>query len=362
VKIMQVITSGVAGGAQSHLHALCHALAGRAQLCAAIGSQEGRSALGDRLAAMDVATFHLPALRNSTNPLRLRHAARELRALIEQWKPDVVHAHSSFAGAAARIAAHQCGVPAVYTVHGFGFKREAKPIVREVAWIGETLLAPWTDHMICVSNHEAALAQRLPRAPQAISVIPNGLPDVNWRARAEAEPSIAMVARLAAPKRADLLLDSISLLPARPETHILGDGPARAALQAQARALGLANVHFAGDVDDVPQRLAQHGIFVLLSDHEGMPISVIEAMRAGLAIVASRLPGIEEMVTHGESALLVNNDARDVADALARLLADPALRARLAQAARARYEREFDARAMADKVLAIYDALAGAGA
>jgi glycosyltransferase involved in cell wall biosynthesis len=77
-------------------------------------------------------------------------------------------------------------------------------------------------------------------------------------------------------------------------------------------------------------------------------------MRAGLAIVASRLPGIEEMVDHERSALLVRNDPPEVRDALARLLADPALRTRLAQAARARFERDFDASAMADKVLAIY--------
>jgi glycosyltransferase involved in cell wall biosynthesis len=352
---MQVITSGVAGGAQSHLHALCHALAGRVELGVAIGSQDGRSALGDRLAPLGVATFHLRGLRNSTNPLRLRGAVRELRVLIEQWQPDVVHAHSSFAGAAARIAAHRCGIPAVYTVHGFGFKREAQPFVREVAWIGESLLAPWADHMICVSNHEATLARRLPRAPKAVSVIPNGLPDVAWRADAGVQPpAVAMVARVAAPKRADLLLDALALLPECPETHILGDGPQRASLQAKADALGLAAVTFAGDVNDVPQRLAQHGIFVLLSDHEGMPISVIEAMRAGLAIVASRLPGIEEMVDHERSALLVRNDPPEVRDALARLLADPALRTRLAQAARARFERDFDASAMADKVLAIY--------
>lgn len=361
---MQVITSGVAGGAQSHLHALCHALAGRVQLCAAIGSPDGRSALGERLASLGVATFHLPALRNSTNPLRLRGAARELQRLIREQRPDIVHAHSSFAGAAARIAAHGCGVPAVYTVHGFGFKPEARPLVREMAWLGEAMLAPWTDHMICVSRHEATLARRLPVAPKSISVIPNGLPDVPWRAQPQDQPpSVVMVARLAAPKRADLLIGALALLAQRPTAHIVGNGPMRDRLEAQVRTLHLEGcVRFTGDVDDVPQRLARHGIFALLSDHEGMPISIIEAMRAGLAIVATRLPGIEEMVTHDESALLVDNRPQAVSDALARLLADPALRARLGAAARARYESEFDARAMADRVLAVYRTVAGTAA
>lgn len=352
---MQVITSGVAGGAQSHLHALCQALAGRVQLYAAIGSPDGRSALGDRLAALGVTTRHVPELRNSTNPLRLRGAVRALAGLAREWRPHAVHAHSSFAGAAGRVAAHRCGVAAVYTVHGFGFKPEARPVVREIAWLGEALLAPWTDHMICVSRHEALLARGLPRAPKSISVIPNGLPDVAWRAQPDVQPpSVAMVARLAAPKRPDLLLRSLAAMPSPPRTEIIGDGPMRGSLEALARSLQLDAVAFAGDVDDVPQRLARHGIFVLLSDHEGMPISILEAMRAGLAIVASRLPGIEEMVTNGESALLVDNDPQQARGALARLVADPALRRRLGMAARARYEREFDAGVMADKVLAVY--------
>jgi glycosyltransferase involved in cell wall biosynthesis len=107
-------------------------------------------------------------------------------------------------------------------------------------------------------------------------------------------------------------------------------------------------------VSDVPERLAAHAVFVLLSDHEGMPISILEAMRAGLAIVASRLPGIEETVTHGESALLVENDPKAVAEAISMLQVDPALRTRLGRAARARFERDFDSRSMARRVLDIY--------
>lgn len=357
---MQVITSGVAGGAQSHVQALCQALAGEVQLLAVIGSAEESSTLGNRLRDLGVAVFHLPALRNSTNPLWLWRAARDLQTLIRKERPDILHAHSSFAGAAARIAAHRCGISAIYTVHGFGFKRGAKSGVRAAAWLTESLLAPWTEHMICVSGHEAGLTQALLRAPRSISVIPNGLPDLPWRAEPLSQPArVVMVARLAPPKRADLLLDALAQLPECPATEILGGGPQRGDLEARARALGLApRVQFAGDVDEVPQRLARCGIFVLLSDHEGMPISIIEAMRAGLAIIATRLPGIEEMVVDQESALLVKNEPFQVRDALARLLADPGLRASLAAAARARYERDFDGRAMADRVLAVYRATA----
>jgi glycosyltransferase involved in cell wall biosynthesis len=359
VRVLQVITTGEPGGAQTHVATLCRAVAPDAELAAAIGSCTGRSPLGEELAALGVRVFHLPELRNSTNPLAMLRAASRVATLVRQTRPDVVHAHSSFAGVAARIAAHRCGCPAVYTVHGFGFKPQAQRFVRQAAWAGEALLAPWTSHMICVSQHEASLARGLPRAPRALSVIPNGLPDVAARADAGHVPaSIAMVARLAPPKRPDLLLDALALMPGPLRTIIMGDGPERTRLEAQARVLGLKDVGFTGSVADVPQRLAAHAMFVLLSDHEGLPISIIEAMRAGLAIVATRLPGIEELVVDGESALLVENNPRQVADALARLASDPALRERLGAAARRRFELGFEAQAMARAVLGVYRSLA----
>lgn len=359
MRVLQVITSGEAGGAQSHVLALCRAIAGDVSLSAAIGNEGDRSELGDELRKLAIPVHHLPQLRNSTNPWALMRAAAAISHLVRETRPDVVHAHSSFAGAAARIAAHRCGVPCVYTVHGFGFKPQARPLVREAAWLAEALLAPRTSHMICVSEHEASLARKLPFAPRALSVVANGLPDVAQRAHPGDEPAcIIMVARLAPPKRPDLLLHALSLLPQSPPAEIVGDGPDRALLQAQADRLALRKVSFAGSVSDVADRLARSAIFVLLSDHEGLPISVIEAMRAGLAIVATRLPGIEEMVTHGGSALLVENKPKDIADALQALLADPALRRRLGNAARARYERDFDSQAMAQRVLEVYRSVA----
>ena len=360
MRVLQAITSGQAGGAQSHVLALCRELAGRVELIAAIGSSPhgDDDVLGEHLQSVGVKVIRLRHMRNSTNPLRLLRAAGELADTIRSERPDIVHAHSSFAGAAARIAAHRCGAPCVYTVHGFGFKREARSPARQAAWLGESLLARWTTKLICVSQHEAQLAQRLSRPAGAIAVIANGLPDVPARADPAREPaSVATVARLAPPKRVDLLLDALDRMAAPPPVHVIGDGPLRGELGSHAAELGLTRVEFTGNVGDVAQRLAQHAIFVLLSDHEGMPISILEAMRAGLAIVASRLPGIEEMLAHEESALLVNNEAQAVADALSRLLREPQLRERLGRAARARYENEFDSRRMADAVLAIYRSL-----
>ncbi len=354
---MLVITKGEAGGAQTHVAELCQALRDRVRFTVLIGGPDTPSPLGTSLQAMGVAVIVLPSLSNSLNPLKIIASVRALLAHIRQSQPQVIHAHSAVAGVIARLAGQLAQRPVVYTVHGFGFKPQAPWLIRTNAWLAEALLAAWTTRMICVSEDEQRLAARLPMDARRTSVIHNAIADVPWRSDLQAAPRIVMVARMAAPKRHDLLIDALALMAAQglcPATRLLGDGPERPAHQQRARAQGLSHTEWAGDVSDVAEQLATHNIFVLLSDHEGLPIAILEAMRAGMAIVATQLPGIAELVNHGHNGLLVRNDPADVADALRSLLQDTALRQRLGQAARERYETRFQPEAMACQVAQIY--------
>jgi lipopolysaccharide/colanic/teichoic acid biosynthesis glycosyltransferase/glycosyltransferase involved in cell wall biosynthesis len=356
--VLLVITKGEIGGAQTHVIELCRALRGRVRFSAVIGGEAG-SFLQHALQALDVRALALPALRNSLNPLRVLASVRALRAQMRADPPDLIHAHSAVAGVVARLAGKLGDTPVVYTVHGFGFKPQAPALVRVNAWLAEAVLAAWTTRMVCVSDHEKSLAARLPMDPARASVIPNAIADVLWQSdQRTPEPALVMVARMAPPKRHDLLLQALALLATdglRPATRLLGDGPQRTQHQHLANALDLPHAVFSGDVHNVPEQLAQHQIFVLLSDHEGLPISLIEAMRAGMAIVASRLPGVEELLVHGESALLVANDPFEIAQALRQLLEDAPLRQRLAAAARTRYEARHKPEAMGEQLLQVYE-------
>ena len=356
--VLLVITKGEIGGAQTHVIELCRALRGQVRFSAVIGGEPG-SFLQHTLQALDVQTTALPDLRNSLNPLRLLTSVRSLLAHLHPHAPDIIHVHSAVAGVVARLVGKLRQIPVVYTVHGFGFKPQAPALIRLNAWLAEALLAAWTTRMVCVSAHEKSLALRLPMDPARASVIPNAIADVVWQSdQRPPQPSIVMVARMAAPKRHDLLLQSMGLLAAsgqRPPLRLLGDGPQRQQLQQLTNQLDLPHVQFSGDVHNVAEQLAQHQIFVLLSDHEGLPMSLLEAMRAGMAIVASRLPGVEELLQDGDSALLVGNDALEVQHALQRLLADAPLRQRLAAAARARYEQHHKPEALAAQVLQVYE-------
>jgi lipopolysaccharide/colanic/teichoic acid biosynthesis glycosyltransferase/glycosyltransferase involved in cell wall biosynthesis len=355
---MLVITKGEAGGAQTHVMELCQALQDKVQFTAVIGGPRSHSTLGMALQAIGVNVIALPSLRNSLNPFKVIASVRSLLALIQQSTPLLLHAHSAVAGVIARLAGKLAQRPVIYTVHGFGFKPQAPALIRRNAWLAEALLAAWTTRMICVSAYEQTLAARLPMDTNRIDVIYNAVADVPWRSQQQTDvPSIVMVARMTPPKRHDLLINALALLTKqnlKPITRLLGDGPERPAHQLRASAQSLSHIEWAGDVNNVAEQLAQHQIFVLLSDHEGLPIAIIEAMRSGMAIIATQLPGIAEMIDHGENGLLVENDTTDIANALTQLLQDVHLRQRLGQAARQRYETRFQPEAMAQQVLQIY--------
>jgi lipopolysaccharide/colanic/teichoic acid biosynthesis glycosyltransferase/glycosyltransferase involved in cell wall biosynthesis len=281
--------------------------------------------------------------------------------LIQAHAPDVVHAHSAMAGLVARMTRVQLDVPVLYTVHGFGFKPQVPWVRRQMASLAERALSRLTSHMVCVSQHERELAYQLPIAHERVHVVPNGIahlkapPEATWHDI----PRLIMVARMKSPKRHDLLLQALAQVRDKlghelPATFV-GDGPLRAHYVALAEQLGLQEVTWAGEVTHVAPLLAEHDVLVLLSDHEGMPITVLEAMRSGLTIVASDLPGIREQVIAGQEALLVHNNPDDVAEQLLRLAQEPYLRKRLAKAAQQAFESTFTAEHMSQRILSLYD-------
>lgn len=372
MNVLQVITKGEVGGAQSHVRTLCTVLQGRdVHVEVAIGGTRPEPLAID-LEALDLPVHRIATLGNRLHPLPLWRATRDLLRLVRERRPDLLHAHSAMAGVAARIAGALAGVPVVYTVHGFAFKPGHPPLRRAVAWTTECLLAPLTRRLVCVSAHEQALARALPLPRRRISVIVNGVEDVPDTAPGIPEStgrtvplSAVMVARMAPPKRPDLLLQALARLrDVRGEelpASFLGSGPDLAAHRALAERLNLHTVRFEGDVADVPAHLARHAIFVLMSDHEGLPISLIEAMRAGMAIVASDLPGVRELLPDVDCARHVPPEAGALADTLRQLIESSPTRARLGAAARQRYERHYTAERMGDAVQALYaDALRGA--
>ena len=164
--VLLVITKGEAGGAQSHVLALCQALTSRVRFTVVIGGPIEASVLGRELTALGITVCPMPEMVESLNPIKLWPAIQQLCALIETHKPDIVHGHSAIGGVVARVAGHRTHVPVVYTVHGFGFKAQVPWLRRQLAGLAERQLSGGTTQMICVSAFERELAHQLLGAGQ----------------------------------------------------------------------------------------------------------------------------------------------------------------------------------------------------
>jgi glycosyltransferase involved in cell wall biosynthesis len=186
-------------------------------------------------------------------------------------------------------------------------------------------------------------------------VIPNAV-DVRSTPRAALTgepPRVVSVGRLKEPKDFVGLVRALKRVDAPYRAAIIGDGPDRGLVEAEIG--GDERIELLGERSDVPGQLASSDVFVLASNSEGMPMSVLEAMAAGLPVVASAVGGVPELVAEAETGFLVPpRDVDALAAALQRVLADPELRRSLGAAAHARASERFDVEPFRAAHLALY--------
>jgi glycosyltransferase involved in cell wall biosynthesis len=358
IKIALAITLAEHGGAQSHVYDLVSSLKDRFSFLVLIG-QEGW--LSEKLRGGGVEVAIVPALVRDVKGFGDVAAIFEMMRIIRGFGPQLIHLHSSKAGLIGRIVAHWVGVPAIYTVHGWGFKAGVPIFRRLLVWFLEQLLIGFSRAIVCVSNYDSRLArQYLFGASRRVRVIWNGVPDTEYRRDAvgAGSVSVAMVARFQEPKLQELLIQVFAS--DRRFSNIdlvfVGDGPRLQLAESLAHRLGV-RCQFFGSRSDVPEILSKMDIFVLLSAYEGLPVSIIEAMRAGLPVVASRVGGVEELIVAESTGILVSNELEAVSSALLRLIESSALRRRLGRSGRERYEEFFCSSNMCRDVAALYESV-----
>ncbi len=343
----------------------------------------GACADGPLLEGVRAAGFRVevvPFVR-SYNILRHARAYRRLAALLRRERFDMVHAHTPAAAFIGRLAARRAGVARiVYTAHGFYFHdRMAWP--RRAAFIAlEWLAGRVTDVLFTQAEEDAAATRRwrLCRGGR-VEAIGNGVdprrfhpasdPAARARTRreigaADAAVVVVIVGRLVAEKGFPELFRAMARVSAGAELWVVGERlasdhasaieGAMAEVEADP-ALGR-RVRFLGYRRDVPEVLRAADLFVLPSHREGMPRSVIEAMMTGLPVVATDIRGTREEVADEKTGILVPvGNAEALAAALHRLVADPALRARMGAAARRRALERFDEARVVARQIAFLD-------
>lgn len=280
-----------------------------------------------------------------------------LRRAVRQFRPDVVHAHWWFP--LGLSAAMGPAVPLVVTLHGSDVRvatgnAAARSAFRAVTARARavTAVSHWlADRVAAIAPDCECTVAPMP-ADASLLV---GAPDSVRR-------GVLFVGRLNAQKGVADLIDAAALLQGADAIDIVGDGPDRATLEAQAARVGIASrVRWHGAVApaDVAGFYHRAAVVVVPSRDEGLGLVAVESLLAGAPVVAYRSGGLNDVVSHGESGLLVEpGDRRALAAAIAQLLADPATAARMGRSGRSALLARFSPESVAATYHALYQAVA----
>jgi glycosyltransferase involved in cell wall biosynthesis/NADP-dependent 3-hydroxy acid dehydrogenase YdfG len=359
--LVYVITKAELGGAQGHVHDLIKSLYTDYQIHLVVGSLGW---LADKCDELGVSVHHLPNLTRSINFIKDVTAVKQLVQKIDEIKPDLIHAHSGKPGIIARLAGKICNVPVVFTAHGWGFDPNAPKLRRNIALAAEKLLAKFATKIVCVSESDRQLAIDLGVVEaDRVVTIHNGI-DVGIEVPvATSNPQttqLIMVARFNKQQKDQVtLMKAIQQIDRDINVLFVGTGPDFEEAKNTAKELDImSKVSFLGDRLDVPQLLAQSQIFVLSTHYEGLPISILEAMRAGLPIIATNVNGIPEQVVDGKNGLLVERqDVAGLVQAITNLVDNPNLCQKMGYESVEKLQREFTIDEMVASTKALYQSV-----
>jgi glycosyltransferase involved in cell wall biosynthesis len=360
MKIAHVLTRGdVLGGAQTHVRELSLELRKLGHEVTVITGAPG--IFTDQLRQAEIPWLQV---RNLVRPLRPH---RDMAAFVQLWgvlrllKPDLVCAHTAKAGSLGRAVARLHNIPSVFTPHGWSmFDRTSLQWNPLFCW-AECLAGRLGTRVINVCEFEREFARQWRVCPaNALEVVHNGIAETlltRVRSIDTQPPLIVMVARFASQKDHTTLLQALSgLLYMEWSLLLVGAGELEPAIRAKILTLNLGNrVRILPPETNVDHLLMEAQIYVLSTHFEAHPISILEAMRAGLPVVATDVGGISESVREGETGLLARHeDVTGIRKALARVIGDPALRVALGSAGRHLWSAQFTASKMAARTVEVY--------
>jgi glycosyltransferase involved in cell wall biosynthesis len=352
------------GGASIHVRDLACAMSARGhEVIVFVG---GHGHAEERLRSVGLTVETLASLRREINPLRDYRALQEITDALRDFRPALVSTHTAKAGWLGRAACARLGIPVVYTPHGWAIGNRISLLHGELFTRAEKAAVRWSNAIVCVCEHERRLALERRVAPaDKLHVIYNGVADVpaELRARPAANPPrLLSVARFEPPKDHHTLLAALERIRGHDwELELVGEGPLEAGIRDLAAKLGLAGrVLFRGYDSEPAGAFSSAQLYVLSSRSEGFPRSILEAMRAGLPVVASNVGGVGEAVADGENGLLVEaGDIEGLAAALSRMIRDVPVRERFGRVARLVYEERFRLERTVGQTARLYDTVLG---
>ncbi len=355
-RILRIINRFNLGGPTYNVAYLTRYLAPEFETLLVGGTKDETEASSDYIVKkLGIDPVIIPSMKRSINPLNDYESYRQIRKLILDFKPDIVHTHAAKAGAIGRLAAFSCKVPfTVHTYHGHVFHSyfgRAKTVVFKTI---EQQLGKRTSAIIAISDkqkEELSLIHKIVPADK-IRVIPlgfdldrfqenRGQKRISFRKHynlEQNEVAIGIIGRLVPVKNHALFLRALHFVQhasnQKLRAFIIGDGEEKEKIQTLAHSLNLESIlTFTSWIKDVDWALAGLDIVCLTSFNEGTPVSLIEAQAANKPIVSTNVGGIENVVIKNKTALLAEiNDSSAFAGYLLKLIENPELRTALGSA------------------------------
>ncbi|MDB5251272.1 MAG: hypothetical protein JWP27_441 [Flaviaesturariibacter sp.] len=359
-RVLRILNRLAVGGPVLNAAYLTKYMAPEFETLFVVGEKEGHEKGADHITdQLNIGYRTIPGMGRSISPAGDFGAYRQVRQLIREFRPDVVHTHAAKPGAIGRLAAAAEGVPVIlHTFHGHVFHSYFSPLKTKAFLYAERFLASKSDAIIAISDaqkHELVNDFRIAPA-EKFRVVPLGFDLDRFRQDqptkrqsfrssfqvADDEIAIGIIGRLVPVKNHALFLHAIHHVVTNSKkkirAFIIGDGESRAGIEALARELGLAfstetsasHPHplvftsWRSDIDTINAGL---DIICLTSLNEGTPVSLIEAQAADKPIVSTRVGGIGDIVSEGETALLSGvTDRAGFCANLLRLVEDDGLR------------------------------------
>lgn len=362
--VLFIITKSEIGGAQTHLMEVVRYMHYAGHDVLVVTGTAGW--LTNELAAIGVDYEILPDLIREINPAKDIKTINSICHILEVKQPDIIHCHSSKAGIVGRIAGAIKNVPAVFTAHGWAFTSGVSPVKRIIYTAIEHMMLGITSKVICVSEFDRQLAKRwFLHNYNRIVTVHNGIVDQKFISSTVREYTLPLklvsVARFSHQKNNMELIRAVEqinkLYSDSLQLNMVGDGPLLSEAQTYVTSHKLENdVHFLGSRTDVDDILNQNDIFCLISNYEGLPISIIEAMRAGMPIIASDVGGVNELVQDEVNGFLIpRRNISELVDKLKYILEYKKLIKSMGEASRKIYEEEYTADRMNQKILSVYN-------
>ncbi len=356
MRILYIITKSTIGGAQTHIWQLASFVAGKGEQAAIMASPGGW--LEGIAQKEGIKFYENPYLLNSFNPLNWEKAIGRIKKVVKEFNPNLISAHSSIAGFLTRVAIRG-KIPTIFTAHGWGFTPGTPLLRRELILAAEKYSAKFAEKIICVSNFDKKLAlRRNICGEEKLKVIHNGV-EIQERGQEGGGESdqITFVGRFDKQKDPVLLIKAYKGLDKELQENnklvFVGEGEKEKEMRKIIKGENII-IKDKMDRDGVFEELKKSKIFVLSSNWEGLPRSILEAMSCGVPVIASNVGGVSELLSEGVGILVEKGNERELFSALNNLLKCEELRSKIGERGRKKAAKKFSIEKTHRKTLEVY--------